>query len=137
MVGTLVIWLCAFFILIALLLLVIYQLMSLADLEFDYINPYDSSSRINGVILPEFALQGVLSLLFLITGHWMMFLFSAPILYYNVRLYQQRRHLIDVTEIFNQLNGEKKRRLIKLIYLVILLFLSLFWMIWSVLEEDE
>ncbi|KAG0449887.1 hypothetical protein HPP92_027053, partial [Vanilla planifolia] len=50
--------------------------------------------------------------------------------------YQQRRHLVDVTEIFNQLHGEKKRRLIKLIYLVFLLFLSLFWMIWSVLDDE-
>ncbi|KAJ6899745.1 hypothetical protein NC652_026021 [Populus alba x Populus x berolinensis] len=27
--------------------------MALADLEFDYINPYDSSSQINKVILSE------------------------------------------------------------------------------------
>ncbi|KAI0489124.1 hypothetical protein KFK09_028966 [Dendrobium nobile] len=134
--GTIIVWLSSFFLLVALLILVIYQLMSLADLEFDYINPYDSSSRINAVILPEFVLQGILCLLFLVSGHWMMFLFAAPMLYYNVRLYQQQKHLIDVTEIFSQLNDEKKRRLIKLIYLVTLLFLSLFWMIWSVLEDD-
>lgn len=134
--GTIIVWLSAFFLLIALLILVIYQLMCLADLEFDYINPYDSSSRINAVILPEFVLQGILCLLFLVSGHWMMFIFAAPMLYYNVRLYQRRKHLLDVTEIFSQLNDEKKRRLIKLIYLVTLLFLSLFWMIWSVLEDD-
>lgn len=62
------------------------QLMCLADLEFDYINPYDSASRINYVVLPEFVLQGVLSLLFLLSGHWFMFLFSTPVLYYNVKL---------------------------------------------------
>ncbi|XP_020577510.1 protein cornichon homolog 4-like [Phalaenopsis equestris] len=133
--GTVIVWLSAFFLLIALLILVIYQLMSLADLEFDYINPYDSSSSINAVILPEFVLQGILCLLFLVSGHWMMFLLAAPMLYYNVRLYQRRKHLVDVTEIFNQLNNEKKCRLIKLIYLVVLLFLSLFCMIWSLLED--
>merc|ERR1712137_1032441 len=105
--------------------------MCLADLEFDYINPYDSSLRINKVVIPEFVLQGVLCLLFLLSGHWLMFLFCVPNLYYNVRLYRQRQHLVDVTEIFNQLNGEKKRRLLKLINLVVLLFLSLSWMIWS------
>lgn len=136
MVGAVIGWLCGFFILIGLLLLVIYQLVSLADLEFDYINPYDLSSRINAVIIPEFVLQGTLCLLFLLSGQWMLFLFSAPMLYYNARLYQQRKHLLDVTEIFNQLNLEKKRRLIKLIYLVILLFLSLFWMVWTLLEDD-
>lgn len=62
------------------------QLMCLADLEFDYINPYDSSSRINRVILPEFISQGVLCLFYLATGHWCMSLFCVPYLYYNVRL---------------------------------------------------
>ena len=35
--------------------------------------------------------------------------------------------MIDVTEIFNLLNWEKKQRLFKLVYLVVLLFLSIFW----------
>ncbi|XP_008803999.1 protein cornichon homolog 4-like isoform X1 [Phoenix dactylifera] len=131
------VWITAFFLLIALIVLIIYQLMCLADLEFDYINPYDSASRINKVVLPEFALQGVLCLLFLLSGHWLLFLFCAPIVYYNVRLYQQQQHLVDVTEIFNQLDTEKKRRLFKLISVVVILFLSLFWMIWSMLEDDE
>ncbi|XP_074568104.1 protein cornichon homolog 1-like [Curcuma longa] len=130
-------WLTAFFLLVALIVLVIYQLMCLADLEFDHINPYDSASQINKVIYPEFGLQGFLCLLFLLSGNWWMVLLSVPYLYYNARLYQRRQHLIDVTEIFNQLNQEKKRRLFKLINLVILLFLTLFWMIYSILEDDE
>ncbi|XP_074568108.1 protein cornichon homolog 1-like [Curcuma longa] len=130
-------WLTAFFLLIILIVLVIYQLMCLADLEFDYINPYDSASRINKVIYPEFGLQAALCLLFLLSGNWWMVLLSAPYLYYNARLYQRRQHLIDVTEIFNQLNQEKKKRLFKLVNLVILLFLSLFWMIYSIIEDDE
>lgn len=131
------VWLTAFFLLVALIVLVIYQLMCLADLEFDYINPFDSSSRINKVVMPEFVLQALLSVLFLISGHWPMFLLSAPMVYYNYTLYQRRQHLVDVTEIFNQLGREKKRRLFKIVGLIVLLFLSLFWMIWSVLLEDE
>ncbi|KAF5954422.1 hypothetical protein HYC85_007278 [Camellia sinensis] len=90
--GSLFAWLLFFFILIALLAIVVYQLrvfvqlMCLADLEFDYINPYDSASRINKMVLPEYFTQGVLCLLYLITGHWFMSLLSAPYLYYNVRL---------------------------------------------------
>ncbi|XP_028231699.1 protein cornichon homolog 4-like isoform X2 [Glycine soja] len=78
-------WLISFFILIALIVLVIYQLMCLADLEFDYINPYDSSSRINKVVLPEYIIVGVLCGFYLVTGHWIMSLICAPYLYYNVR----------------------------------------------------
>ncbi|KAF7139016.1 hypothetical protein RHSIM_Rhsim07G0101000 [Rhododendron simsii] len=135
--GSLFAWLLFFFFLIALLAMVVYQLMCLADLEFDYINPYDSASRINQMIMPEFITQGVLCLLYLITGHWFMSLLSVPYLYYNVTLYMRRTHLVDVTEIFNLLNWEKKQRLFKLGYLIFLLFISLFWMIWSALEEDE
>ncbi|KAK3038497.1 hypothetical protein RJ639_029795 [Escallonia herrerae] len=135
--GDLFAWLLFFLILIALLVIVVYQLMCLADLEFDYINPYDSASRINKVVLPEFITQGVLCFLYVITGHWVMSLLGVPYLYYNVRLYMRRQHLLDVTEIFNQLNWEKKQRLFKLGYLIVLLFISLFWMIYSALEDDE
>ncbi|AQK80259.1 protein cornichon homolog 4 isoform X1 [Zea mays] len=131
------VWLTAFFLVVALIVLVIYQLMCLADLEFDYINPFDSSSRINKVVMPEFVLQALLSVLFLLSGHWAMLLLSLPMVYYNYTLYQRRQHLVDVTEIFNQLGREKKRRLFKIVSLIVLLFLSLFWMIWSVLSEED
>lgn len=130
-------WLLFFFILISLLVMVVFQLMCLSDLEFDYINPYDSASRINGVVLPEFITQGVLCLLYLITGHWVMALLCVPYMYYNYRLYTRKQHLVDVTEIFNLLNWEKKQRLFKLGYIILLLFISLFWLIYSALEDDE
>ncbi|MFS7924109.1 hypothetical protein Hanom_Chr03g00268731 [Helianthus anomalus] len=62
------------------------QLICFADLEFDHINPYDSALRINTVILPEYITHGVLCLLYLVTGHWMMFILAVPYLYYNMRL---------------------------------------------------
>ncbi|KAJ8443791.1 hypothetical protein Cgig2_017272 [Carnegiea gigantea] len=167
--------------------------LGIIDLEFDYINPYDSATRINQVILPEFITQAGLCLFFLVTGHWFMSLLCVPYLYYNVKIYlcQQifclighvklinrisvcideiglhnhsiyrclvkslpegvfdemqsliqpgymgNQHLVDVTEIFNQLNWEKKKRLFKLGYNIFILFLSLFWLIWSTLDDDE
>ncbi|XP_009623588.1 protein cornichon homolog 4-like isoform X1 [Nicotiana tabacum] len=130
-------WLLFFFIVIAILIMVIFQLICLSDLEFDYINPYDTASRVNKVVLPEFITQGVLCFLYLITGHWVMSLLCVPYLYYNVKLYMQRRHLVDVTEIFNMLNWEKKQRLFKLGNMVILLLISLFWVIYSALEDHD
>ncbi|GER31248.1 cornichon family protein [Striga asiatica] len=127
-------WLFSFFIVIALVGIILYQLMCLADLECDYINPYDSASRINKAVLPEFVTQGVLCLLHLITGHWTMFLLSVPYSYYNITLYFRRQHLVDVTEIFNQLPWEKKVRFYKLGYLVIFLALTIFLMIWSIVD---
>ncbi|PPR89455.1 hypothetical protein GOBAR_AA31224 [Gossypium barbadense] len=55
----------------------------------------------------------------------------------NTRNYMSKQHLVDVTEIFNSLNREKNRRYYKLAYLVILLFISLFWIIFSALEYED
>ncbi|KAH6779777.1 Cornichon family protein [Perilla frutescens var. hirtella] len=128
-------WLISFFLVIAIIGIILYQLMSLADLEYDYINPYDSASRINKAVLPEFVAEGVLCLLHLITGHWVMFLLCLPYAYYNITLYTRRQHFVDVTEIFNQLSWEKKVRLCKLGYLVILVAMTIFWMIWTIVDE--
>ncbi|CAK8562801.1 unnamed protein product [Lathyrus sativus] len=130
-------WLFSFFTLIALIVIIIYQLMCLADLEFDYINPYDSASRINRMVFPEYIILAVLFCFYIVTGHWVMALFCIPYIYYNVQLFRQRKHLIDVTEIFNMLPREKKQRLFKLFYLIFILFLSLFWLIYTSLDDHD
>ncbi|RIA05690.1 hypothetical protein BRARA_K00003 [Brassica rapa] len=113
------------------------DLICLADLEFDYINPYDSSSRINSVVLPEFVLQGFLCLFFLVTGHWFMALHGLPYLYYNFQICLKNHYLIDVTEIFNLLDWETKKRLFKLAYMILTLFLTIFWLIYSTVDDYE
>lgn len=134
-------WLLSFIFVIALLGFVVYQLICLSDLEFDYINPYDSTSRINRLVIPEFVIQGVLCLLFLFTGCWFMCLITAPLVYYHVQLYVRRKHLVDVTEIFNLLNAEKKYRIIKLVYYLILFFIVIYRLVSSsviaLLEGDD
>uniref|UniRef100_A0A0D6R4P6 Protein cornichon homolog 1 n=1 Tax=Araucaria cunninghamii TaxID=56994 RepID=A0A0D6R4P6_ARACU len=130
-------WLLAFFVVVGLLCIQVYQLMCLSDLEFDFINPYDSSARINRLVIPEFGIQGGLCLLFLLTGHWFMFLISAPLVFYHFQLYKSGKHLLDVTEIFNLLNGEKKYRMIKIGYYLILFFIVIFRMLLAVFEEED
>ncbi|XP_052479661.1 probable protein cornichon homolog 2 [Gossypium raimondii] len=112
------------------------KLMCFIDLEIDYINHYDSAVRINKVVMPEFIIQAVFCLVCLITGHYFLFFPSLPYSYYNFILYRRRKHLVDVTEIFNQLEWEKKQRLIKLGYLIILLIVFIFWLIWTVGKDD-
>ncbi|KAJ8748925.1 hypothetical protein K2173_013361 [Erythroxylum novogranatense] len=130
-------WLLNFVLLMAVMGIVGFQLMNLTDLETDYINPYDSANQINAVVLPEYIILGLLCMSFLFTGHWFMCLLCVPCVYHNLRLYIQRQHLIDVTEIYNQMNREKQRRFFKLGYLVILLVMSIFWLLWTVGEEGD
>uniref|UniRef100_A0A1D1XFY9 Protein cornichon 1 n=1 Tax=Anthurium amnicola TaxID=1678845 RepID=A0A1D1XFY9_9ARAE len=141
MAWDLVLWLVAFFSTIALIALTAYQLICLSDLEFDYINPFDSSSRINAVVVPEFIVQGILCILFFLTWHWFPFLIMAPITYYHVKLYLRRKHLIDVTEIFSLLDGEKKYRLVKLAFYVSLFIIVIYRLVMAaviaLLDEDD
>ncbi|XP_039050664.1 protein cornichon homolog 4-like [Hibiscus syriacus] len=130
-------WLTSFLILIALILIIPLQLMCLDDLEFDYINPYDYSSRVKILVLLEFMGEGILCLFYLVTGHWVMSMLCAPISYFNVRLYATGEHLVDVTEVFLLLRREKNLRRLKLAYLTILLFLDVLWMIRSAIEDQD
>ncbi|XP_012073032.1 protein cornichon homolog 1 isoform X2 [Jatropha curcas] len=101
-----------------LLAMLFYELLCLTDLEADQLNPFEATACINKWILPEFILQGVICVLLLLTGHWVIFLMEAPLTCYHVLLFMKREHLIDITEVFRNLNSEKKYRFIKLgIYL--------------------
>ncbi|GER39905.1 cornichon family protein [Striga asiatica] len=110
---------------LALLGLNFYQFLGFSDLEADYLNPYELSSRVNYVIVLEYLLQGAFSILFLVTGHWIMFLLSLPPAYYNLKKYLARQHLIDVTEVFRVLNDEKKVRIVKLVFYIIFFVLTI------------
>ncbi|XP_027339015.1 protein cornichon homolog 4-like isoform X2 [Abrus precatorius] len=128
-------WISTFVLILTLLCLLGYQLILLVDLEFDYINPYDSTFRINQVILPEFIIQGIFCLINLIAGHWVIFLISLPCLYYNVTLCIKREQLADVTEIYNKLSWEKKKRLCKVAYLVLVFVASIVSLVWTLTED--
>ncbi|KAL2650673.1 hypothetical protein R1flu_018801 [Riccia fluitans] len=137
----LTLWLFSFFGVAGLLGIVVYQLMCLSDLEFDYINPFDSASSINKFVLPEFILHGALCTLYLFTGYWVVFLLNLPLAYYHTRLYMSKRHLVDVTEIFNHLSKEKQYRLMKLGFYLVLFFIVIYKLVVAavllILEHDR
>ncbi|XP_073157547.1 protein cornichon homolog 1 [Henckelia pumila] len=104
---------------LVLLALNFYQFIGFSDLESDYLNPYELSSRVNSVIVPEYVLHGAFCIMFLLTGHWIMFLLTLPVACYNLKLFLSRQHLIDVTEVFRVLNTEKKVRIVKVGFYVL------------------
>jgi hypothetical protein len=106
----------------------------------DYINPIDLCNRLNTYIIPEAAVHGFLTFLFLINGYWIALLLNLPLLAFNVKKYVlatsrlhvhwcpftegwqiletqankcrivDNAHLLDATEIFRKLNVHKKVR---------------------------
>jgi protein cornichon len=55
----------------------------------DYINPIDLCNRLNTYIIPEAAVHGFLTFLFLINGYWIALLLNLPLLAFNVKKYVQ------------------------------------------------
>jgi hypothetical protein len=51
----------------------------------DYINPIDLCNRLNTYIIPEVAVHGFLTFLFLINGYWLPLILNLPLLGYNVK----------------------------------------------------
>lgn len=60
----------------------------------DYINPIDLCNRLNTYIIPEAAVHGFLTFLFLINGYWIPLIVNLPLLAWNAKkyvIYQERR----------------------------------------------
>lgn len=53
----------------------------------DYINPIDLCNRLNTYIIPEAAVHGFLTFLFLINGYWVALILNLPLVAYNVNKY--------------------------------------------------
>ena len=53
----------------------------------DYINPIDLCNRLNTYIIPEAAVHGFLTFLFLINGYWMALILNLPLLAWNIKKY--------------------------------------------------
>ncbi|KAM7264279.1 hypothetical protein ACFE04_001962 [Oxalis oulophora] len=114
MAWDLIYWFGASVINIALFASNLFQLTCLADLEDDYMNPFETASRVNAWIMPEFYLQGAFCAYFLVKGHWFLFLFALPVACYHARLISKRKHLLDVTEVFRNIKFEKRLRMVKM-----------------------
>lgn len=120
---------------ICLFLQVFFTIMY-SDLECDYINPIELCNKLNKVILPDFAIHGFLSVLFLVNGYWFPFLINLPLLAFNVQKVVNKNYLLDATEIFRTLNKQKRESFIKLGFFLFLFFFYLYRMIMALVRED-
>lgn len=56
----------------------------------DYINPIDLCNRLNTYIVPEAAVHGFLTFLFLINGYWLPLAINLPLIIWNAKKYVPR-----------------------------------------------
>lgn len=126
----------------ALLFLVVYFVITLSDLECDYLNATTCCTRLNRFVLPEIIAQLALAVLLLITGHWILFLMYIPCTAWIVYLFVTKPTgnigLYDPAEIHNrhQLKAYMRDNMIKMAVHLIFFFIFLYWMIYSLLKDD-
>ncbi|KAL6876988.1 cornichon [Trichoderma novae-zelandiae] len=119
------------------LFLQVFFTIMYSDLECDYINPIDLCNRLNAYIIPEAAVHGFLTFLFLINGYWVALILNLPLLGYNVKKIVDNTHLLDATEIFRKLNVHKKESFIKLAFHLIMFFFYLYSMIVALIRDES
>lgn len=66
------------------------KVVSLVDLESDFINPTDMCKRTNQLVIPEYVAHGVLVIILLLSGFWIEFVVNVPILCYNLYRYNPK-----------------------------------------------
>ncbi|KAK4153990.1 WD40-repeat-containing domain protein [Chaetomidium leptoderma] len=67
------------------LFLQVFFTIMYSDLECDYINPIDLCNRLNTYIIPEVAVHGFMTFLFLINGYWLPLILNLPLLGWNIK----------------------------------------------------
>ncbi|KAF3918994.1 hypothetical protein ABW20_dc0109730 [Dactylellina cionopaga] len=119
------------------LFLQVFFTIMYSDLECDYINPIDLCNRLNSYIIPEAAVHGSLTALFLINGYWLALALNLPLVAFNVKKFLDNAHLLDATEIFRTLNKHKKESFIKLGFHLVMFFFYLYSMIVALIRDES
>uniref|UniRef100_A0A8C0ZHI6 CNIH4 n=2 Tax=Cyanistes caeruleus TaxID=156563 RepID=A0A8C0ZHI6_CYACU len=60
------------------------QIITLSDLECDYINARSCCSKLNKWVVPEVIGHAVVTVLMLISLHWFIFLLNLPVATWNI-----------------------------------------------------
>ncbi|EGX43609.1 COPII-coated vesicle protein [Orbilia oligospora] len=119
------------------LFLQVFFTIMYSDLECDYINPIDLCNRLNSYIIPEAAVHGFLTALFLVNGYWLALVLNLPLLAFNAKKILDNVHLLDATEIFRTLNKHKKESFIKLGFHLVMFFFYLYSMIVALIRDES
>jgi hypothetical protein len=119
------------------LFLQVFFTIMYSDLECDYINPIDLCNRLNAYIIPEAAVHGFLTGLFLINGYWLALALNLPLVAFNIKKILDNAHLLDATEIFRTLNKHKKESFIKLGFHLVMFFFYLYSMIVALIRDES
>lgn len=125
----------------ALIFLSVYFIITLSDLECDYINARACCSKLNKWVIPEMVGQCLSMMLMLVSFHWFIFLLNIPAAAWNIYRYVKipmgNMGVFDPTEIHNRglLKSYMKEAMIKLGYHLLCFFIYLYSMILALIND--
>jgi len=84
----------------------IWQIIAFDELKTDYKNPIDQCNNLNPLVLPEYGLHILFTVLFLSAFEWVSVVWNLPLIAYNINRYLKRPvmsgpGLYDPTTIMN------------------------------------
>eukprot|EP00955_Chlamydomonas_euryale_P040581 351760-Chlamydomonas_euryale.AAC.1 len=87
-------------------------MIALTDLESDNINPFDCASRVNRLVTVETAAQGVLTLLLLAGGRWLLAAIHVAVCLLLAHMFWRGQVYMHAADAFKQLVVLKQRRFV-------------------------
>lgn len=117
----------------------IFNLITLSDLECDYINAANCCGKLNKLVLPELILHGIMTVMMLYNWHTMLFiLLLLPLLYLLNRFLSIPPGNIgyyDPTQIHNRtfLKLSIRETMVKLFFYVGFFFVSMYSLVYSLI----
>ncbi|KAI1284927.1 Protein cornichon -like protein 4 [Halotydeus destructor] len=126
-----------------LLFLSVYIVITLSDLECDYLNAPQCCTKLNKWVLPEFLAVTALTILLLFTGHWILFILYWPMIAWLLlrqhRIPRGNLGTYDPTEIHNKGNLKKHIRdsVVRLCFHLVFFFIFLYSLIIALLTKAK
>lgn len=113
----------------ALLFCTVYALILFSDLTVDHINPIELCDLVNRLVLPEYLGHIGLTAIILLKGLFVPAILNMPLILFHLRRYQERKHLLDNTSIFNDVEKERSICQAKLVHHLVMFFIYLYFFI--------
>jgi len=126
-----------------LLLVLVYFIITLSDLECDYLNARECCSKLNFWTPWLLAGQLMLSLVLVTTGHWLLCLCNLPVLAWMCYRYWTvgpgNIGIYDPAEILNggRLHVHTRNTMVTITFFLIFFFIYLYLFILTLLQEDD
>ncbi|CAN8074503.1 unnamed protein product [Agarophyton chilense] len=119
----------------ALLFCSVYALILFSDLTVDHINPIELCELVNRLVIPEYVGHILLTLLMIFRGYFIPALLNVPLVIFHAWRYKERRHLLDNTSIFNDVDKERNISQLKLAHHLLMFFIYLYFFILALVSD--